>query len=319
MKNAEFSNAEVNDITAGRVAAGAADEMDDDLPVGRVLSRREAMGLLGLSGLVLLVGCGGGSGAVTSTTGTSATGTTGVTSAGAAAETSGATTTSAASGTTTTSGGTTLNLVATPAVTEGPFFVDENLNRSDLIAGSARASVANGTPLALKVTVYTLSGSAATPLSGAHVDIWHADAIGTYSDEASGGIQSENTKGQTWLRGYQVTDATGAASFNTIYPGWYQGRAVHIHFKVRAYSASSQVTREFTSQLFTDDTLSDTALSVAPYNTRGTRQVRNANDSVYSAKEADGTTVGSHLMLTLAKNASGTGYAGAFNIALVLT
>ncbi len=297
------------------------DETNDDIPVGRVLTRREAMGLLGVSGLVLLAGCGGGSGAV-STTGATTTGTTstatGVTSAGAVGETSGTTTTSTATGTTTTSGGT-VNLVATPAVTEGPFFVDENLNRSALATGTTRTSVINGLPLALSVSVYTLASGVATPLTGAHVDIWHADGAGTYSDEASGGIQSENTKGQTWLRGYQVTDASGAASFTTIYPGWYQGRTVHIHFKVRTYNASGNTTHEFTSQLFVDDTLSDTVLANAPYNTRGTRQTRNANDSVYSATESDETTVGSHLMLTLAKNTTGTGYTGAFNIALVLS
>src|SRR5205807_2237691 len=82
--------------------------------------------------------------------------------------------------------------------TEGPYFVDENLNRSDLTAGTSRASVVNGLPLALQLKVYQVSGSAVTPVSGAHVDIWHADALGVYSDEA---VQS--TYGETWLRGFQ--------------------------------------------------------------------------------------------------------------------
>ncbi len=293
---------------------------NDDMPVGRILNRRELLALVGAAGIVTLVGCGGGSSTTSTTgaTGTTSTTTSGVTSTGAASETGSGGTTTTSGGSGTTSSGS-MNVVVTPAVTEGPFFVDENLNRSNLVTGTTRASVINGLPLILNVSAYTISNSVATPLSGAHIDIWHADAIGTYSDESNGGIQSENTKGQTWLRGYQVTDANGAVSVTTIYPGWYQGRAIHIHFKVRTYDASGNKTHEFTSQFFIDDTLSDTVLANAPYNTRGTRQVRNANDSVYSAKETDGTTVGSHLMLTLTKNSSGSGYTGAFSIGLVLS
>lgn len=293
---------------------------NDDMPVGRILNRRELLALVGAAGIVTLVGCGGGSSTTSTTgaTGTTSTTTSGVTSTGAASETGSGGTTTTSGGSGTTSSGS-MNVVVTPAVTEGPFFVDENLNRSNLVTGTTRASVINGLPLILNVGAYTITNNVATPLSGAHIDIWHADAIGTYSDESNGGIQSENTKGQTWLRGYQVTDANGAVSVTTIYPGWYQGRAIHIHFKVRTYDASGNKTHEFTSQFFIDDTLSDTVLANAPYNTRGTRQVRNANDSVYSAKETDGTTVGSHLMLTLTKNSSGSGYTGTFSIGLVLS
>ena len=290
---------------------------DDDKPVGHILNRRELLALVGATGFITIVGCGGGS-STTSATGTSATSTSGVTSTGAASETSSSGTTTTAGGSGTTTSGS-MNVVVTPAVTEGPFFVDENLNRSNLVTGTTRASVINGLPLVLNLGVYTVANSIATPLSGAHVDIWHADGVGTYSDESSGNIQSESTTGQTWLRGYQVTDTNGAVSFTTIYPGWYQGRAVHIHFKVRTYDASGNKTHEFTSQLFFDDTLSDTVLANSPYNTRGTRQVRNANDSVYTAAETDGTTVGSHLLLPLTKATSGTGYTGAFNIGLAFS
>ena len=284
---------------------------DDDKPVGHILNRRELLALLGVTGLVTIVGCGSGSG----TTTTATTSTSGVTATGAASETSttGTTTTTGSSGTTTTGS---VNVVATPAVTEGPFFVDENLNRSNLVTGTTRASVVNGLPLILNIGVYTISSGVATPLSGAHVDIWHADAIGTYSDEANDSIQSESTKGQTWLRGYQVTDASGMVSFTTIYPGWYQGRTVHIHFKVRTYDASGNKTHEFTSQLFFDATLSDTVLANTPYNTRGTRQVRNMSDGIFTAKETDGTTVGSHLTLSLAQVSGGSDYTGTFNIGL---
>ncbi len=114
-----------------------------------------------------------------------------------------------------------VHLIVSPEVEEGPFFVDEELHRSDLTQGCNRRSVVEGSPLKLQFTVLALRDGQAKPLQGAHVDIWHADAAGTYSDEASGGIQDESTKGQKWLRGYQVTDWAGKAEFKTIYPGWY--------------------------------------------------------------------------------------------------
>ena len=293
---------------------------DDDMPVGRILNRRELLALVGAAGIVTLVGCGGGSSttSATGTTGTTSTTTSGVTSAGAAGETitSGTTTTSGGSGTTASGN---MNVVVTPAVTEGPFFVDENLNRSDLVSNTTRISVVNGLPLTLQAAVYTISGSVATPLSGAHVDIWHCDTKGTYSDESASQLQTESTKGQTWLRGYQVTDANGAVGFSTIYPIYYNGRTAHIHFKIRTYDTSGNKTHEFTSQFFFDDTISDTVFASVPYNTTTIQRTRNANDSVYSAKETDGTTVGSHLMLTLTKNSSGSGYTGTFSIGLVLS
>jgi protocatechuate 3,4-dioxygenase beta subunit len=86
-------------------------------------------------------------------------------------------------------------------------------------------------------------GGACVPLAGATVDVWQCDAVGAYSDVADRGF---NTRGQNFLRGYQVTDANGLAGFTTLYPGWYQGRATHIHFKIRG-TASSGGTYEFTS------------------------------------------------------------------------
>jgi protocatechuate 3,4-dioxygenase beta subunit len=70
--------------------------------------------------------------------------------------------------------------------------------------------------------------SACTPLAGAQVDAWHADAAGVYSDESV-----ENTVGQSFLRGYQLRDSNGLAAFKTIFPGWYSGRTVHIHVMIR--------------------------------------------------------------------------------------
>src|SRR5205085_3183987 len=99
-----------------------------------------------------------------------------------------------------------------------------------------------------------------------------------YSDIANGAGQA-NTSGQKYLRGYQVTDANGAVEFTTIYPGWYSGRTVHIHYKVRLFSGTTK-TYEFTSQLCFDDTLTDTVFTQAPYNTKAARGTRNNNDGI---------------------------------------
>jgi len=114
-------------------------------------------------------------------------------------------------------------------------------------------------------------------LDRSDVDIWHCDASGIYSD-----VQGV-TAGQNFLRGYQVTDANGLATFTTIYPGWYSGRAVHIHVKVRLFDASNNTTTEATTQVFFDDALTDAVYAgVSPYSTRSSRDTRNAADNIYA-------------------------------------
>jgi protocatechuate 3,4-dioxygenase beta subunit len=193
--------------------------------------------------------------------------------------------------------------VVRPQLTEGPYFVDEKLNRSDIRTDPTTNAVKAGTQLRLKINVSRVTGSTCAPLTGAYVDIWHCDAIGSYSDVRDGGF---DTRGQRYLRGYQVTDSNGAVEFLTIYPGWYSGRAVHIHFKIRLF-AGSEKTYEFTSQLFFNDSLTDQVYTQAPYNAKGARNTRNNQDGIYNGG-------GSQLILDLAQE--GQGYTGTFNIAL---
>jgi len=189
--------------------------------------------------------------------------------------------------------------VVTPALTEGPYFVDERLNRSDLRSDPATGIVKAGVPLTLTVRLSQISSAGAcTALAGALVDMWHCDAVGLYSDV------SGQTSGQKFLRGYQLTDANGAAQFTTIYPGWYMGRAVHIHFKVRTTPGSGSGL-EFTSQMFFDEALTDVVHAQAPYSTRGRRDTTNSSDGIYQGG-------GSQVLLPL--SASGSGYAGTFNV-----
>lgn len=165
-----------------------------------------------------------------------------------------------------------------PAIEEGPFFVDAHLQRSDLTAGTARTGVAGGTPLHLSVRVETMRGTACEPLAGAHVDVWHADATGLYSDEAV-----LHTRGERFLRGYQVTDARGAVRFTTIFPGWYPERTPHIHVKIRTFSRDN-VTSTFVSQLYFDEAVTDAVLARRPYATRGRRDTTNARDQLFDAR-----------------------------------
>jgi protocatechuate 3,4-dioxygenase beta subunit len=206
-----------------------------------------------------------------------------------------------------------LPLIAAPALTEGPFFVDEKLKRSDLLAGTKRASVVDGLPLLLTFTVYRLADKKVSPMKDVQVDLWHADVTGVYSDE-SNPMNHEDTARQSWLRGYQLTDEAGNVVFKTIIPGWYEGRAPHIHFKVR-HTVDGK-TLEFNSQLFLKETDAKRIYSAAPYKGRGEQETHNADDFIYSEKLSDGSVAGSHLLLDLRKHPDGKGHAASFPLIL---
>ena len=179
------------------------------------------------------------------------------------------------------------------------------MERSDIRTDPSGGDARPGVPLALTFAVARVSGGECNAFEGAVVDVWHCDALGEYSG-VSGAGQSDTT-GEGWLRGYQVTDANGVARFTTIYPGWYSGRAVHIHFKVRTNPASNTGT-EFTSQLFFDDTLSSEIFTtVEPYSEKGTQDVTNDQDGIF--QESNG-------QLTLDVSGDADGYAATFAIGL---
>ena len=187
---------------------------------------------------------------------------------------------------------------------EGPYFVDDSASgylRSNILSNLDGTQTQTGIPLVLTVYVFD-SKNACAPMQGVQVDIWNCNANGVYSAESS-----ESTTGQSWLRGYQITDASGKVQFTTIVPGWYSGRTNHIHLRFRSTYDQTDTSGSNTMQVFFDQTLVNTlSTSVAPYSSEGTNPTTNASDRVNTTEE-DGTTV-----LTLTGSSS-TGYTATFN------
>lgn len=184
--------------------------------------------------------------------------------------------------------------------TEGPYFVDENLNRSDIRTDSATGTARDGTPLEIEFQVSGIGAdNICRPLADANVDVWHCDAAGVYSDVRD---RSFDTTGQDFLRGFQKTDKNGIARFTTIFPGWYRGRTVHIHFKIRTKNNT-----DFTSQLYFDDALTDKIHAQNPYAAKGQRDLRNNRDGIFR----DGGEA-----LTLVLKETNAGYRTVFQIGL---
>jgi protocatechuate 3,4-dioxygenase beta subunit len=263
---------------------------NDDKQIGKILSRRDVLKLFGITSVSALAACAPQTPGTPQPTAAPAQAPTNTAQPGVTAATA-------------TVIGALPSCIVRPVLTEGPYFVDGMLNRSDIRSDPANGAVSPGLPLELTFLVSQINGSCA-PLAGAIVDVWHCDARGVYS-----GVNDPafSTQGQSFLRGYQVTDSNGVAKFITIYPGWYPGRAVHIHFKIRSGLGPAY---EFVSQLFFDDALSDQVFTQAPYAGRGERSPRNEGDGIYRNS-------GSQLLLNLTPTANG--YASTFDIGLNIT
>jgi len=271
------------------------DDLDDDeRPIGRILSRREVLALFGATGVAATIAaCVPGSGGAASAT-------TGAASASASAAAS-ASATAIASATAAAVASAIPSCVVVPELTEGPYYLDSNLERVDIRAETATGTPVEGATLQLGWQVSQVDGDACVPLEGVIVDVWHCDALGEYSGVAG-------SDSQDFLRGFQRTDANGAASFTTIYPGWYSGRAVHIHFKIRT-DPDAEAGFEFTSQLFFDDELSRQVFATGVYAAKGEQDQSNEADGIYN--QSAGQTL-------VAVTQDGDAYATTFQIAIQL-
>jgi protocatechuate 3,4-dioxygenase beta subunit len=171
-----------------------------------------------------------------------------------------------------------------PALTAGPYWRDDPLRRWDLRRDSQPSSGAEpapGIPLDLAIRVSTAAEEQCRPLRGAQVDLWQCDAQGAYS-----GVPEHGSAGRDFLRGFQVTDDAGWVQFLTVYPGWYPGRTVHIHAKVRTFDPFGGVVTEVSTQLFFDDAATDAVLDSPAYAGRGPRDTRNDTDPVLGGRVA---------------------------------
>ena len=214
----------------------------------------------------------------------------------------------------------------TPELTEGPYWVNTMLRRSNVLANAHGGSEQAGVSLELYINLVDSSNDC-KPLDSVAVDIWHANAHGLYSDESSqaagGGTSSAagDTITDNWLRGYQITGVDrglhrkpvhGQVSFKTIWPGWYTGRAIHIHVRVRKLSNSGSTIAGYTTQIFFSDADNDRVLTgAAPYNTRSPRKdpTTDENDTVLASADVATNVV---KVTGSIKN----GFGATFNIAL---
>ncbi|MGY3088964.1 protocatechuate 3,4-dioxygenase beta subunit [Hymenobacter sp. UYAg731] len=180
------------------------------------------------------------------------------------------TTSTGTTGTTGTSAG---SCAVAPTETEGPFptKVPSTYLRSDIRDGK--------TGYQLDITIALSNSSAGcTALAGAIVDIWHCDAEGNYSEYGGSGMQATNYQSVHFLRGRQITDASGQVKFTSIFPGWYSGRATHIH--VHVYSATG-TSFKVTQIAFPEGT--GTAVAAVDGYAKGlTGYTTNASDNVFS-------------------------------------
>jgi protocatechuate 3,4-dioxygenase beta subunit len=231
------------------------------------MGRREALGALGAAGAALAFGCGSDSPTGASTGGTGSTGSTGSTT------------------------GTNAACAVTPNETAGPFPSLADFFRSDIREGKA------GTLLRLTVRVVNVNASCA-PVSGANVEIWHVDAAGTYS-------QYGTARSETFLRGIQTTNSSGEVVFTTIYPGWYQGRATHIHVEVTIGGQSVKVT-----QMAFPESINNTVYGSGAYASRGSNPMSNASDGIFA------DSLSSELVTPTGDPAGG--YAATFPVAIAV-
>jgi protocatechuate 3,4-dioxygenase beta subunit len=252
----------------------------------RAYDRRTLLKLGGAGiGALLLAACSGDdsgtSAASTSNGSTSIAAGSDTTAPATSAATSSSTASTAAP--TTAGSGTTPSCTLSPEVTEGPYYVDGPAVRQDITEGRP------GVPVDLRITV--VDTTTCQPVANAAVDVWHCDANGVYS-----GVQGDAGR---FLRGIQLSNAEGVATFRTIYPGWYQGRAIHIHLKVHVDGQASGTAYDgghvaHTGQLFFPEDANVELEQVSPYREDGTGRVVNGDDSIY--RQAGGTAAEVELM-----------------------
>lgn len=161
----------------------------------------------------------------------------------------------------------------------GPFYLPGELVRRDIREG--RPGVL------LRLRMHVMDADTCAPLPNAAVDIWHCDAVGTYSGVAKRGEGEESTDSSSFLRGIQITDEDGWCSFTTIVPGWYPGRTTHIHTTLHVRGEVKR--RHYTGghvchvgQVFFPERLMKVVEAMEPYTDDPAERVHNKDDRIYT-------------------------------------
>ena len=166
-------------------------------------------------------------------------------------------------GTTSTTASTNATCAVTPTETVGPYPSLSDLIRSDI------RETKTGTVLTLTIKVVNVNSNCSA-VANAAVEIWQCDAAGNYSSYGS-------QAGQTYLRGIQTTNANGEVTFTTVYPGWYQGRATHIHAEVTIGGRSIKVT-----QIAFPEAVNNVVHATGVYASRGSNPTTNLQDGIFA-------------------------------------
>jgi protocatechuate 3,4-dioxygenase beta subunit len=178
-----------------------------------------------------------------------------------------------------------------PSQTIGPCYAQGPMMREDISDGLG------GLPVRLSLLVVTKDGC--KPISNASVDIWHSGSQGIYSAYATGTTCNpgkDDVKSKMFCRGIQVTNESGRVNFSTVFPGWYMGRTIHVHFTVRLNGREA-----VTSQLYFEDALTDEILAQGDYKARGKRDTNNAKDGIFKS----GGATPDQVLMSTAKRADG--------------
>jgi protocatechuate 3,4-dioxygenase beta subunit len=217
-------------------------------------------------------------------------------------------------------------MAATPGCTltgeqeEGPYYVDSAIFRADVTEGRP------GVPLHLRIAL--LDAAKCVPLRNATVDIWHCDAVGVYSGFTAAGSGGGGRMGSNlrrgrgpddfgpggrppggpgrprtiddtrFLRGVQMTDERGMVEFTTVYPGWYQGRTIHVHLKVHLGGSAANETYAgghiaHTGQLFFPEDLTSEVAELSPYKSNsGVHRTLQSEDTVFRSQHGSSAMAG---------------------------
>lgn len=200
----------------------------------------------------------------------------------------------------------------TPELTAGPYHLDGALARSDITEGRP------GTPVQFRVRVLGMPDCA--PLAGAAVDVWHCDAGGEYSGFNGNSLEATaagGTNDKRFLRGVQLTDGDGVATFTTIFPGWYEGRTVHVHLRVTEGGTLGETYTgghvAHVGQAFFDESLTAELLTADPYAAHTGHRTTNDEDSIYAqAGPSAITTMTAHRAAESGQGPGAGGWVGEF-------